>query len=336
MKCPKCNYLGFERVDRCRNCGYDFSLHSPLPEPDLTIRRDTETFTPLEDLSLIDAASRSQRPSTANVGADLDRLFGDTEPEPVAPLRSRSAAAVAELPRPAPVASVPEPARREELPLFGPPIPDDEPLITKASPPRPPLAVRRATPEVPRLRAEPTARTPSLDLSLDAPNASPAPLLQPGDRATAGDAAAAWQSVDETEDAGVGARLLAVLVDLVILAAIDAVVIYFTMQLCQLTLEDAGILPKGPLLAFLLVQNLGYLVAFTAGGQTLGKMATGIRVVQSESDGALDLGHAFLRTLMWVMLAVPAGLGFLTALFSRDHRGLHDRFAGTRVVRASA
>ena len=84
------------------------------------------------------------------------------------------------------------------------------------------------------------------------------------------------------------------------------------------------------------MQNGGYLVAFTAGGQTLGKMAAGIRVVQSDSDASLDLGRAFLRTLMWVVLAVPAGLGFLTALFSRDHRGLHDRFAGTRVVRASA
>ena len=26
MKCPKCGYLGFEHVDRCRNCGYDFAL----------------------------------------------------------------------------------------------------------------------------------------------------------------------------------------------------------------------------------------------------------------------------------------------------------------------
>jgi uncharacterized RDD family membrane protein YckC len=34
-----------------------------------------------------------------------------------------------------------------------------------------------------------------------------------------------------------------------------------------------------------------------------------------------------------MVLAVPAGLGFLTAVLSRDHRGLHDRFAGTRVVR---
>ena len=28
MKCPKCDYLGFETGDRCRNCGYDFSLFS--------------------------------------------------------------------------------------------------------------------------------------------------------------------------------------------------------------------------------------------------------------------------------------------------------------------
>src|SRR5260221_621629 len=26
MKCPKCAYLGFETGDRCKNCGYDFSL----------------------------------------------------------------------------------------------------------------------------------------------------------------------------------------------------------------------------------------------------------------------------------------------------------------------
>ena len=35
-------------------------------------------------------------------------------------------------------------------------------------------------------------------------------------------------------------------------------------------------------------------------------MAAGIRVVTNESDASLDLGHAFLRTLMWVVLAVPA------------------------------
>ncbi len=148
MKCPKCGYLGFEQVDRCRNCRYDFSLHAPSPDPDFAIRRETETVNPLDDLPLIDAASvwTADR-AMIHVEADLDRVFGAEEPAPqraaVAPM---SLAAVAELPRGLP---------REELPLFGPPIPDDEPLITKASPPRPPLAVRRATPEMPRLRSEP-------------------------------------------------------------------------------------------------------------------------------------------------------------------------------------
>jgi len=139
-----------------------------------------------------------------------------------------------------------------------------------------------------------------------------------------------------SRSAAVSARFVAVVIDLLILAAIDAVVIYFTMEICGVTLEEFGILPKVPLLAFLLVQNGGYLVAFTAGGQTLGKMAVDIRVEPADSEDTLDLGRACVRTVIWALLAVPAGLGFLTALFSQDRRGLHDRCAGTRVVRASA
>jgi uncharacterized RDD family membrane protein YckC len=323
MKCPKCGYLGFERVDRCRNCQYDFSLTSSIPEPDFTIRRETETDGPLQELSLTDAVEWSSARPSPDIAVDLDRVFGAPEPQPdhaAAPMMSMSAAAALE--RTAP---------REELPLFGPPIPDDEPLITKASPPRPPLAVRRATPEVHRLRAEPPLLAPSLDFPLEVADPPPMPVALPASRAATG----APTDEEEIRDASVGARFFAVLVDLLLLAIVDAVVVYFTMQLCYLTIDDLGLLPKVPLVAFLLVQNGGYLVAFTAGGQTLGKMVAGIRVVQSDSDASLDLGRAFLRTLMWGVLAVPAGLGFLTALFSRDHRGLHDRFAGTRVVRAS-
>src|SRR5204862_7434129 len=111
---------------------------------------------------------------------------------------------------------------------------------------------------------------------------------------------------------------------------------YFAMQICGVKLDGIGILPKALLLAFLRVQNGGYLVAFTPGGQTVGKMAVDIRVVPADDDQVLDLGRASMRTAVWLPLAVPFGLGFLTALFSEDRRALHDRFAGTRVVRASA
>jgi uncharacterized RDD family membrane protein YckC len=213
------------------------------------------------------------------------------------------------------------------LPLFRRSLPDDEPLITRPSPPRAPLAVRRSTPEVPRVRAE-APRLAPLDFAPE-PDADPAFTVEPPQT---NDGAAVADAVD----AGIAARVCAVAIDLVILAAIDAAVVYFTMQICGLTFADVGILPKGPLIGFLLVQNGGYLVTFTAGGQTLGKMAAGIRVVSTESAGTLDLGRAFLRTALWVLLAIPAGLGFIPAIVSRDHRGLHDRFAGTRVVRASA
>ncbi len=318
MKCPKCGYLGFEHAERCRNCGYDFSLSQPVTLPDLTMRHDSTAINPLDDLTLSDRPLRgaSERYS-ADVDTDLDRILG----APAAPpARSRSAA---------PSALDGEPS------LFGPPITDDVPLITKASPPRMPLAVRRATPEMPRLRSE-SARTPALDLplDLDLPDADRRVGLPMRERAAF--APAERLEPDEKEAAGLLARMVAVAIDLIILAAVDVVVVYFTLQICGVGLADIGVVPKGPLLAFLLVQNGGYLVAFTAGGQTLGKMAAGIKVVAADADAPLDVGRALVRTLIWFVLAVPAGLGFLSAIFNSDHRGLHDRFAGTRVVRASA
>jgi len=335
MKCPKCGYLGFEHVERCRNCGYDFALMSASALPDLSIRGESLTPNPLDDLALVDRASLGSAGAASDSGIDLDRVFGG-------PAEHTAAAAPRLSVRPAPGGTS---ALHQELPLFGPPIPDDEALITKPSPPRSPLAVRRGTPDVPRQRTE-YPRTASLELGLDldtplaaapqsAPAARAAETVRIGRHAYGGDNRASV-SDDSVADAGIGARFVAVLIDVLILAVIDAVVVYFTMQICGISVEDLDLLPKGPLLAFLLVQNGGYLVAFTAGGQTLGKMVVGIRVVPTDDEPSIDLGRAFLRTLMWVLLAVPAGLGFLTALFSPNHRGLHDRFAGTRVVRASA
>ena len=189
-----------------------------------------------------------------------------------------------------------------------------------------------------------TPRATTLDLGLEVPPPEPVRVAPPqpappgAARSSAADhrSSAADHGVDAAEDATLGARLMAVILDAAILGAIDVIVIYFTLQICGVGLDEWRVLPLAPLAAFFVLQNGGYLVCFTAGGQTLGKMAAGIKVISAESTSPIDVGRALVRELTWLALAVPAGLGLLSTVFSSDRRGLHDRFAGTRVVRVTS
>ena len=56
MKCPKCDYLGFETGDRCKNCGYDFSLmtDSMVRDADLVLREPDSVSGPNDWLKQLD------------------------------------------------------------------------------------------------------------------------------------------------------------------------------------------------------------------------------------------------------------------------------------------
>jgi uncharacterized RDD family membrane protein YckC len=66
------------------------------------------------------------------------------------------------------------------------------------------------------------------------------------------------------------------------------------------------------------------------GGQTIGKLLVGVRVVALDG-GVPTVGQAFLRWLGYGLSALPFGLGYLMAGLRRDRRALHDLLAGTRV-----
>jgi uncharacterized RDD family membrane protein YckC len=199
--------------------------------------------------------------------------------------------------------------------------------------------VRRQTPEVPRLRHDPR---PSLLEQADDHDETPVlwrpPAAPPRVAAQPVPAAASTSSQPPHAfgDASLVARAVAGGIDLAVLLTVDLVVVYFTLQINGLTLQDVDLLPRVPLIAYLLLQNLGYFAAFTAGGQTLGKMVAGIQVVAEGTDRPPDFSRALLRTVLWLVLALPAGLGLASVMLDGDKRGLHDRFARTRVVRASA
>jgi len=296
MRCPKCHYISFDSGERCRNCGYDFSLTVDLPAHEFDIEPDADAPAPLADFSL----------------ADLDHT--------PTPAGSRPKHADKTWP-PA------ETSSGLELPLFG----DgdaDQPLVTPPAAPRPPLAVRRATPTVPRLRAPAPGRHDAR-LPLGEPPGAPRP--------THGhDAMPADPLEQHAPAAGVGRRLAAAAIDGVLLLGLDLTVLYLTLKLAGLDQNELALLPLVPFLAFLAMLNGGYLIAFTASvGQTLGKMAFGIRVIDSREPGVGRLpgaGQAALRALASVLSIAPLGLGYLPALLGPDGRALHDRLADTRVV----
>lgn len=329
MKCPKCLYLGFETGDRCKNCGYDFSLiefHEPAERDVDSIQHQTPERPLPEGWDRYDA-----RPALSmDVDAPLDL---DTRSRVEPPVRVDVPARVE------PPASSGDSAA--PLPLFALTA-DDQPLVRLPATPRRPLAVRR-TPENPRLRSAPRAAPAS-----PPPFEDEEPALQFADEprvpATVGEL---LQSTAKTLPAqgmtpvpaqrgalvstAPSRRLTAAVIDYGLLLVIDIAIVYFTVRMAGLDLSEWRVLPLVPLGLFLLVIALAYVGVFTAiGGQTIGKMATGIKVVSDDPDASSAV-PALMRTGAVVLSWLTVGVGFLPVLVG-DHRALHDRLSHTRVV----
>ncbi len=326
MKCPKCSYLGFETGDRCKNCGYDFSLL-----PDVDIPPAEPEYDLNADLILRDTESDSA-PATWHDRFDS----GATEP----PVRA-DVPAIRLAAEPSPVEPVIE---KPPLPLFKRVPDEDEPLVKLPAVPRQPLSVRR-TPDMPRLRSMPkdprigTTADPvfqfgeDLDLAPKTPRGSqPArPRIDIPLRGQDEHVDATRRTTAGLPSSGVAPRLAAAMIDHGILLGIDLVVLYFTLRMASLTLADWRILPVAPMLAFLGMVKLAYFSAFTSlGGQTIGKMAAHIRVISDDASG-LEAARAMQRAVAVLASLVTLGIGFLPALGS-DRRAFHDRLARTRVV----
>ncbi len=306
MKCPKCHYISFASSARCRNCGYEFSLAVDAAGFDLPIQTGDEAIGPLSDFALErPQPPRNESPSPAGPAAG-PADFGPTPPRPI--------------------------TGSFDLPLFKERRRDDDaPLVGQAAP-RAPLAVRRSSP-TPRAVPRPPVVEPELDLDVSVAfeprtNQRPAAATPPATTVAKNDV--------DSRAAAVGPRVLATLVDGLILVSIGAAVLSLTLKVCGLQFERAAAIPPVPFAAFLLMIAGGYLTLFTAaGGQTIGKMAAGIRVVTVDPERVrVPLGHSVLRAVAYLASALPAGLGFLPALLAADGRGLHDRLADTRVVKA--
>jgi uncharacterized RDD family membrane protein YckC len=124
--------------------------------------------------------------------------------------------------------------------------------------------------------------------------------------------------------ASFGVRLVAAIIDGILLGIVGFVI--------RLLLGDA----IGSALNLLL--GLAY-YAYLEGspsGQTVGKRAMNIRVIDFAAGGPIGPGRALLRYVGRILSAIPCGLGYFWMLWDKEKQTWHDKIATTVVVPTSA
>lgn len=298
MKCPKCQYISFDSGERCRNCGYDFSLAdrgTTEIDADLPIQTGAEAVGPLADFALNDAPAL---PLFTGDRRDPDAPLVSVGAAPRAPLAVRRAAPA--LPRPRP--------RRE-------PVPEEPRLALDTQD----LGPVQAAPVIPVIASAPTG--PDDEAMPEEAPAISAVAATSSDVATV-PARLAGGAVDLALLGGIDLLVLYFTLRLCDLTFAQAAALPLAPFLAFLAILNGGYLT-----AFV-----------AASGQTIGKMAARTRVVAAEPGAPLQervsFEQAVLRAAASILSAVPLGAGFLPALFGGERRTLHDRLADTRVVKA--
>ena len=150
--------------------------------------------------------------------------------------------------------------------------------------------------------------------------------------------AAAAPTAAELPKAGFWVRVIASVVDSILVTVVQMVlgfILGLTAGLAGGDLSGEGNLMLGLTTGlFGMVLAVAYYVFFTGYcGQTPGKMAVRIKVICT--DGAnIGYGSAFLReTIGKFVSSILLGIGYLMVAFDSQKQGLHDKIAGTYVIK---
>jgi uncharacterized RDD family membrane protein YckC len=139
--------------------------------------------------------------------------------------------------------------------------------------------------------------------------------------------------------AGLGARLLAFLIDQVFLVsmlaslvAIGALEIFLTSDYGAVDPPDRSYyIAIGIIAAFLPLWLLYHIILWGTSGKTIGKMIMGIQVVRRDGE-QIGIGRAVVRTLAYLVSTLTLHISTLFALFGHERRTMHDVIAGTIVA----
>lgn len=162
----------------------------------------------------------------------------------------------------------------------------------------------------------------------------PTPARMPADR------------VMRVRVSGFPRRLAAVLIDGALLFALCVVVTTITALILGAPIPHtkeigpdllvAGILDRNPMAVGAIGLFVGLTVLYqlyfaSMSGQTFGMRVCGIRLISSRGRAPGPV-RGLIRVAALAISVLPGGLGWLWAIFDREHRALHDHLAGTYVI----
>ena len=142
------------------------------------------------------------------------------------------------------------------------------------------------------------------------------------------------------ELAGAGTRLLAVIIESLVLLPVTIPIAYFMGNLDGITTGQ-----QPPLINTVAMTTISFGIfigvnwVFLQNGQTIGKKAMGIRIVDLNGSVLPVRRLLVTRYLPWWAASVVPFVGGLFAsidalfIFRKDRRCIHDHIAGTKVVK---
>jgi uncharacterized RDD family membrane protein YckC len=130
----------------------------------------------------------------------------------------------------------------------------------------------------------------------------------------------AWQQGPSGPRASFGRRLVALIVDGIVIGVVEGIAL--------------AIFGTGAGYGISTLFGLLYVALLEGGprGQTLGKMALGIRVIDFNTGGPIGYARGFLRYIGKLISAIACFLGYLWMLWDKEKQTWHDKIATTVVV----
>jgi len=137
--------------------------------------------------------------------------------------------------------------------------------------------------------------------------------------------------------AGFWIRLLAAIIDGILISIVQAIITFILFGVGQLKMEMWGTYSTAMIFIYYIVITLINWIYYagmesSAGQATLGKKTVGIKVTDLHGE-RISFGRATGRYFSKFLSAIILCIGFLMVAFSPRKQGLHDRIADTLVLR---